>query len=360
VIGVDPPAPDDATTSPTDGGDAEMAPVGWGVLGVANIARRAVIPAIQRSRSSRVVAIASRDASKARSAAAALGIPQWYGSYEALLADPAVEAVYIPLPNHLHVPWSMRAADAGKHVLCEKPIALTAAEARQLLGARDRNQVQIAEAFMVRVHPQWLKTKQLVGSGRIAALHLVTGHFSYRLHAPDNIRNRADFGGGVLYDIGCYPIMLSRWLFGAEPETVFADIHRDPASGVDDLTSGVLRFRTGQACFTCAGTLAAHQRMQLFGTGGRIEVEIPFNAPIDRPCRLVVDDGRDPYGAGAEVIEIPLVDQYALQADRFAQAIRGHGTVAMSLEDSIANMAVIDALFRSEQSGRWETPDSGA
>ncbi len=336
----------------------EIAPVRWGVLGVANIARKAVIPAMQRSRWSRVVAIASRDESRARSAAEAMGIERAHGSYDALLADPEVEAVYIPLPNHLHVPWSVRAADAGKHVLCEKPIALSAAAAQHLKSVRDRNRVLIAEAFMVRVHPQWLKTRDLVRSGRIGTLHLVTGHFSYRLHAADNIRNRADYGGGVLYDIGCYPIMLSRWLFDSEPTEVLADIHHDAATGVDDLTSGVLRFPAGRASFTCGGALVAYQRMHVFGTGGRIEVEIPFNAPNDRPCRIIVDDGRDLRGSGAEVFEFPLVDQYALQADRFSEAIRGRVSVPVSLEDSIANMAVIDALFRSEKSGQWETPDA--
>ncbi len=289
-----------------------------------------------------------------------MGIPRAHGSYDALLADPEVEAVYVPLPNHLHIPWSVRAADAGKHVLCEKPIALSAAAARHLKAARDRNGVLVAEAFMVRVHPQWLKTRELVESGRIGTLRLVTGHFSYRLHAADNIRSRADYGGGVLYDIGCYPIMLSRWLFGTEPKEVLADIHRDPASGVDELTSGVLRFPAGRASFTCGGALVAYQRMHVFGTEGRIEVEVSFNAPNDRPCRIVVDDGRDLHGTGAEVIEFAVVDQFTLQADRFSEAIRGRGSVPVSLEDSIANMAVIDALFRSEKSGRWETPDAAA
>jgi predicted dehydrogenase len=332
-----------------------IAPVRWGVLGAANIAREKVIPAIQRSRHGEVVAIASRDAARARAAADAAGIPRAHGSYEALLADPDVDAIYNPLPNHLHVPWSVRAAEAGKHVLCEKPIALSASEARTLLAARDRTGVQIAEAFMVRTHPQWDAVRALLREGRVGALRLVTGHFSYYRVDPTDIRSRPEWGGGALMDIGCYPVMLSRWLFGAEPEAVVAMIERDPSSGVDRLTSGMLRFATGQATFTCSGQLVSHQRMQLFGTTGRIDVEIPFNAPPDRPVRILVDDGRELGGAG-EAIDVPAVDQYALQADRFAEAVRGVGAVPVPLEDAVGNMAVLDALFRSADSGRWEAP----
>jgi predicted dehydrogenase len=301
------------------------------------------------------VAIASRDLAKARAAADALGVARAHGSYEALLDDPDVVAVYNPLPNHLHVPWSIRAAEAGKHVLCEKPVALSADEARTLLAVRERTGVQIAEAFMVRAHPQWLAVRELVAAGRIGDLRLVTGHFSYCRVDPGDIRSRVEWGGGALMDIGCYPVTLARWLFGAEPLAVVGMIERDPSLGVDRLTSGMLRFERGQATFACSGQLVPHQRMHVFGTTGRIEVEVPFNAPPDRGCRIRVDDGREPGGAG-EAIELPAVDQYALQADRFAEAVRGVGTVPVPLEDSIGNMAVLDALFRSAESGRWEEP----
>lgn len=330
-------------------------PLRWGVLGAANIAVRTVIPAIQRSRHGRVVALASRDLAKARAAADGLGIPRAHGSYEALLADPDVDAIYNPLPNHLHVPWSIRAAEAGKHVLCEKPVALSADEARTLVAARDRTGVQIAEAFMVRTHPQWHGVRAMVADGRIGELRLVAGHFSYYRVDPADIRSRAEWGGGALMDIGCYPVTLARWLYGAEPRRVIGLVERDPALGVDRLASGLLDFAAGQATFTCSGQLVPHQRMQLFGTTGRIEVEIPFNAPPDRPARVRLDDGRVLGGSG-EPIEFPVVDQYALQADRFAEAVRGVGTVAVPLEDSVGNMAVLDALFRSAASGRWETP----
>jgi len=334
----------------------EPAPVRWGVLGAANIAIEKVIPAMMRSARSRVVAIASRSEAKAIGAAKRLGIPRAHGSYEALIADPEIEAIYNPLPNHLHVPWSIRAADAGKHVLCEKPVALSAAEATELRAVRDRTGVLIGEAFMVRTHPQWLEAHRIVNSGRIGELRLVSGHFSYFRRDSNDIRSRPEFGGGALMDIGCYPITLSRWLFGAEPVEVVAQVERDPDFGVDRLASALMRFPNGQATFACSGQLVPFQRMEIFGTRGRIEVEIPFNAPPDRSCRIFVDDGSALGGLAAETIEFPVVDQYMLQADQFSAAIRGKGSVPVSIDDAVANMAVIDALFRSADSGRWEAP----
>jgi predicted dehydrogenase len=329
-------------------------PVRWGVLGAADIAVKKVIPAMRGSSRSQVVAIASRDKRKAVGAARALDIPRAYGSYEELIADPDIEAIYNPLPNHLHVPWSVRAAAAGKHVLCEKPIALSAAEARALRDARDQHGVLIGEAFMVRTHPQWLGVRKLIESGRIGELRLVVGHFSYFRRDPNDIRSRVDWGGGAMLDIGCYPITLSRWLFGSEPLEVTGQLEHDPDMGVDRLGSALLRFATGQASFTCAGQLAPYQRMQILGTRARIEVEIPFNAPPDRACRIWVDDGSQFAGLSAEPIEFPATDQYALQADQFSDAIRGHGEVPVSIEDAIANMAVIDAIFAAAKSRRWE------
>ena len=320
-------------------------PVRWGVLGAANIAVNKVVPAMRSSRLSNTVAIASRDIAKARAAATALGVARAYGSYEELIADPEIEAIYNPLPNHMHVPWSIRAANAGKHVLCEKPIALSAAEARELVAARDANGVQISEAFMVRVHPQWLEAKRLVDAGRVGPLRLVTGHFSYARRDPADIRSNPEWGGGALMDIGCYPIFISRWFFGAEPIEVAGMIETDPEFGVDRLTSALLRFPTGQAAFTCSAQLVPYQRMHLFGEHGRIEVEIPFNAPPDRACRIFVDDGSKLAGASAVTIEIPAVNQYTLQADRFSEAVRGIGSVPVSLENAIGNMGVIDRLF---------------
>jgi predicted dehydrogenase len=328
----------------------------WGVLGVANIAVVKVIPAMQHGERSEIVAIASRDLAKAQQAAAKLGIPKAYGSYEELLADPDIDAIYNPLPNHLHVPWSIKAAEAGKHVLCEKPIGLSAEEAKQLRDARDRTGVKIGEAFMVRTHPQWLKALEWVRAGSIGDLRSIMGYFSYFLLDPTNVRNVFDWGGGGVMDIGCYPIFTSRFIFGSEPRRVLAVIDRDPEMKIDRLTSAILDFPSGQSIFTCSTQLVPYQRMQIFGTKGRIEIEIPFNAPPDYPCRVLLDGSGDLFGRGIETYEAPICDQYTIQGDQFSRAVQGEGDVPVPLESAIANMAVIDAVFRSAESGKWEEP----
>jgi predicted dehydrogenase len=330
--------------------------VRWGILGAANIAVKKVAPAMQRGTRCHIVAIASRELGKAQRAARELGVERAYGSYEELLADPDIEAIYNPLPNHLHVPWTIRAAEAGKHVLCEKPIALSADEARQLLEVRERTGVLIGEAFMVRNHPQWLAVRDLVQRGSIGDLRVVAGHFSYFKRDPNDVRSVLEWGGGGLMDVGCYPITMARWLFGEEPEAAIGIVDRDPELRVDRIVSGLLRFPSGgQATFTSAMQLVHYQRMQLHGTSGRIEVQIPFNAPNDRACRIFVDNGRELGDRSADAIDFPIVDQYTLQGDNFSAAVRGEGEVPVSIEDAIGNMAVIDALFRSETSGKWET-----
>ena len=333
-----------------------MAKIRWGVLGAAKIARTKVIPAMQRAQEGEVTALASRSLETARSAAATLGIAKAYGSYEELLADPDVDAVYIPLPNHLHVPWSIKAAEAGKHVLCEKPIALSADGARTLVAVRDRTGVLIQEAFMVRTHPQWLAVREEVRGGRLGELRAIQMAFSYFNRDPKNVRNQADIGGGALMDIGCYPIVLSRFLFEAEPVRVIASIDRDPEFGTDRLTSALLEFERGQSTFTCSTQLVPYQRTQVLGTRGCIEVEIPVNAPPDRPCRIFFDDGRDAFGTGVETRSFAVCDQYTLQADEISRAIRERRPAPVPLEDSVANMRVIDALVRSARSGNWERP----
>jgi len=324
----------------------EQKPVRWGVLGAANIAVGKVIPAMQQSAHSPVVAIASRNLGKAEAAAHKLGISRAYGSYQELIDDPDVEAIYNPLPNHLHVPWSIKAAEAGKHVLCEKPFALNAGEIAQLIEVRDRKRVQIGEAFMVRTHPQWAAVRELIAEGRIGELRLVAGHFSYFRRDPNDVRSRPDWGGGALLDIGCYPITLSRWLFGEEPTEVVGVIEDDPDFKVDRLASGLLKFSSGQATFSCSMQLVHY----------RIQVEIPYSPPFNHECRILIDDGSKFIGAAGEIITLPAVDQYRLQAERFSEAVRGMGTVPVSLEDARGNMAVIDALFKSAKSGRWESP----
>lgn len=329
--------------------------VRWGILSTANIGIEKVIPAMQRGEWSEVSAIASRDLSNAKQAAQRLGISKAYGSYNELLADDEIEAIYNPLPNHLHVPWTIRAAEAGKHVLCEKPIGLNIDEARQLLHTRNRAGVKIQEAFMVRTHPQWIMTRELIKSGRIGDLRAIIGFFSYFNRDPANIRNRPETGGGALMDIGCYPINLSRFIFGTEPRRVLGLIERDPEMGTDRLTSAILDFPTGQATFTCSTQLVSYQRMQFCGTRGRLEVEIPFNAPPDRPTRILIHDGSDLAGNNPEVRELPVCDQYTIQGDLFSRAIVENSAQAIPLEDAVGNMAAIDALFRSASAGRWET-----
>jgi predicted dehydrogenase len=330
--------------------------VKWGVLGVAGIAVKKVIPAMQRGECSHVIAIASRDLAKAQKIAEQLGIPKAYGSYEEMLADPDVEAVYNPLPNHLHVPWSIKAAEAGKHVLCEKPVSLTVEEARSLLNTRDRTGVKIQEAFMVRTHPQWVRAVELARTGKIGQARSFMGYFSYNNRDPKNIRNIIEYGGGGLMDIGCYLVFTSRLIFGEEPARVSALIEEDPEMRTDVVTSAILHFPSGQCVFTCSTQLVPYQRVQIFGNRGRIEIEIPFNAPPDEPCRIFLDDGADPSGRSAEVLQFDICDQYTIQGDLFSRSIREGTELPVPLEGSVRNMAVIEAIFRSAKSGRWEEP----
>jgi len=330
--------------------------VRWGVLGVAKIATEKVIPAMQRGEWSEVTAIASRDRKKAEAAAGPLGIKKAYGSYEELLRDPDIEAIYNPLPNQLHISWTLKAVEAGKHVLCEKPLSMQADEAKVLLSARDRKHVKLGEAFMVRTHPQWLRTREIVRSGQIGKLHAVAGFFSYFLLDRTNIRNLAECGGGALMDIGCYPINTSRFVYGEEPVRVVSLIDRDPDMKIDRLTSVMLEYPSGHAIFTCGTQTVPYQRMQFMGTKGRIEVEIPFNAPNHKPCRIFIDDGSDLSGSGIKTEQFPVCDQYTIQGDVFSRAIREDGAVPVSIEDAIKNMSVIDAVVRSAASGKWEKP----
>jgi predicted dehydrogenase len=332
--------------------------VKWGILSTASIAQRRVLPAMLDCERAEVVAIGSRSLDKAKAVASKFSISRVYGSYEELFGDPDVEAIYNPLPNHLHVEWSIRAASRGKHVLCEKPISSSVVEARRLLEARDNYRVKIGEAFMVRTHPQWLRVVELVRSGRIGKLRSALGHFSYFNIDPADTRNVLHFAGGALMDIGCYPIKTSRFVFGEEPTRVFGCIERDPSFKTDRLTSAILEFPTGQSVFTVSTQMVYYQKMQFFGTTARIDVEIPFNAPTDKPTRIFVDDGKDLYGGASAITDsLPVCNQFTIQADLFSAAIRENTEVPNPLEDSICNMAVIEALFRSAHSGRWEAPE---
>ena len=325
---------------------SDRAAVRWGVLGCAAIATRKVIPAMQRSTRCDIVAIASRDLPRATGVAARLGIGRAHGSYEALLADPDVEAVYIPLPNHLHAEWAQRAALAGKHVLCEKPLAMDAAEARETVAACERAGVLLMEAFMYRIHPLWQRVRALVDDGAVGELLAIQSWFSYRNVDAGNIRNIAEYGGGAVMDIGCYPINVARWMFDDEPDEVLATVRRDPRFGTDVLTSALLGFGGRHASLTCSTQLEDDQRVHLVGTAGRLSVEIPFNIPPDRPTRIVLAAGGEPPVApGIEIVEVPAADPYGVQGDAFSAAVR-HGTpVPIPPRDAIGNMAVIDRIL---------------
>ena len=318
----------------------------WGILSTADIGVRKVIPGIRRAARCEVAAIASRDGDTARAAADRLGIPTAHGSYDALLADPDVDAVYIPLPNHLHAEWTISALRAGKHVLCEKPLAMTADEAQRMVDVAHETGLHLMEAFMYRHHPTWVAAMDLVDSGRIGTLTAVQSWFSFFNDDPANIRNIRQYGGGALFDIGCYSVNLSRMIFGGEPRRVQASMRRDPASGVDVLTSAILDFDRGIATFTCSTRSESDQRVDIYGSTGRISIGIPFNIPPDRPTSIFLTAGGDPPVAPAtEVLEYPTADPYAVEFERFATAVLDGGPTPVPPEDAVANLRVIDAIF---------------
>ncbi len=321
----------------------------WGVLSTANIGLEKVIPAMQKGEHCEMVAIASSSLEKAQTAAAQLGIPKTYGSYAELLADAEIDAVYIPLPNHLHVPWTSKALEAGKHVLCEKPIGLTTAEAEDLLDeTRKQPELKVMEAFMYRHHPQWIKARQLVYEGKIGTLQSIHSFFSYYNVDPGNIRNMAQIGGGGLMDIGCYCISLARFILGREPQRVFGKLEYDPEFKTDRLCSGILDFGSQSATFTCATQLTPYQRVNIFGTEGRVEIEIPFNAPTDRPCRIWHQQTDE-----IEEIVLEICDQYTIQGDLFSLAVLKDTEVPTPLKDSAANMKVLEAVVLSSERETW-------
>jgi predicted dehydrogenase len=328
-----------------------MKKVRWGILGTATIAREAVLPAMQKPeycRNLEVAAVASRDLSKAQALAAAFGIDLAFGSYEALLAEPSIDAVYIPLPNHLHVPFAIRAIEAGKHVLCEKPIALSASQAEELVRAADDHaHLKVMEAFMYRHHPQWQWAMQVIREGRIGDVRMVHSCFYFYDDNPAGILHHPEYGGGCLMDIGCYPVSLSRWLFQAEPLHVAAIMENNPGCVVDRSIAGIMQFPTGTATFSCSTQLANFQHVSAHGTRGRMELELPFNPPTDRPhCALLETDGV------VQQIHFDACDHYGIQADLFSRAILEDTEVPTPIHDALANMRVIEQLARSGKSAR--------
>jgi predicted dehydrogenase len=334
-----------------------MRKIQWGILSTANIGIKRVIPAILSGERGAIGAIASRDASRAAEVAARFAVPRSHGSYQALLDDAAIDAIYNPLPNHLHVEWTVKALNAGKHVLCEKPLGLNAPQTQAIVEARDRSRKHVIEAFMVRHHPQWQRVRALVRGGRIGTVRSIQSAFLFTVLDPNNVRNQASLGGGALYDVGCYPLVTARYIFGAEPTRAIAMIDHDASVGVDTLTCGLLEFPGGgQLVFSSAFRAAAYQRVTILGTEGRIEMPVPFTPPKDLACRITIDSGKSLDGTSAEFEDFPAVDQYALQCDAAAAVFLGEAEQEFPIEDGIATMRSIDALYRSAASGRWEVP----
>ena len=329
-----------------------MKKLNWGILSTAKIGIEKVIPAMQQGKLSEIVAIASRTHESAREAAKNLKIPKAFGSYQDLLDDTSIDAVYIPLPNHMHVPWTIKALAANKHVLCEKPIALTATEAKELLKETEKfPHLKVMEAFMYRHHPQWIQALELINGGGIGMVKTIHSFFSYYNDDPENIRNMVDIGGGGLMDIGCYCISLARLIFDEEPQRVFGKIEYDPGFETDRICSGILDFVQGTSTFTCSTQLVPYQRVNVFGTKGRIEIEIPFNAPPDKPCKMLFQNNEI-----IEEIEIKICDQYTIQGDLFSLSVLKNEKVPTPIEDAVENMKVLEAVIRSAEKEEWCTP----
>jgi predicted dehydrogenase len=326
-----------------------MSKTRWGVLSTSKFAQTKIIPAMKHCLHAEIAAIASRNLDTAEETAQRLGIAKAYGSYEELLADAELDVIYNPMPNHMHIDWSIKALEAGKHVLCEKPIGLSSAEGQRLLdAAKQHPKLKVMEAFMYRHHPQWQRAKQLVAEGKIGELRTIQSFFSYFNTDANNIRNQADIGGGAMMDIGCYNVSLSRFIFGEEPKRVLGIVERDPQFQTDRLSAGILDFGRGTATFTCSTQLSPYQRVNIFGTEGRIEIEIPFNAPPDKPCKMWLQQGSE-----IEEIVFDICDQYTIQSDLFSLAILNGTPVPTPLEDAVANMKVIEAVFESSEKGNW-------
>lgn len=324
----------------------------WGILGASKLALEKIIPAMADQEEFEVNAIASRSLDKAREVAQRLSIPRYFGSYEELIQDPDIDVVYIPLPNDLHVEFTLKCITAGKHVLCEKPLSLNAHEIDLLIEARDRHNVKVGEAFMVKTHPQWIKTKELVQNGELGNVSVVHGFFSYHNVKPENIRNKPEHGGGAIWDIGCYPVFTSRYVLGEEPTRLVASMEYDKKFKTDKLASVLLEFPSARVLFSVSTQLVPYQRMQFFGDQKELEVRIPFNAPPDRPCEIRIHSG-DLFNEKYETVSFDICNQYTLQAKAFSQSIVDDTEVPVPLEDAKANAKVLEAIFLSAKEGRW-------
>lgn len=326
-----------------------MDKVRWGIISTAKIGVDLVIPAMQDKTYCDVTAIASRDLEKAQAVAGQLGIPKAYGSYEQLFADPEIDAVYNPLPNHMHLEWTVKALEAGKHVLSEKPSGLNAAEAQKMGAVAKRYpELKLMEAFMYRFHPQWQLARRMVLDGEIGELRTIQTFFSFYNDDPTNIRNIKEYGGGAMLDIGCYAISTARFIFGDEPKRLVGIVEYDPEMEIDRMASAILDFGYGTAEFTVSTQVEPYQRVHIVGTQGWLQIEIPFNAPTDRPCKMW-------HQKDNQVKEIVLetANQYEMQGEVFCNAILDDTEVPTPWADAIANMKAIDAVFESHRIGGW-------
>ncbi|MBT4482349.1 MAG: Gfo/Idh/MocA family oxidoreductase [Candidatus Latescibacteria bacterium] len=326
-----------------------MKPVRWGIVGAAKIFIKAVILPMQKSELMELYAVASRNPEKAKQISRQYGIPRSFSSYEELLADKSIEAVYIPLPNNIHLEWIKKAADAGKHILCEKPLGLNGGEAQEALEYARKKGVLLMEAFMYRFHPQWIRAKELISTENIGSLRAVQTFFSYNNTDPKNIRNILETGGGAVLDIGCYAISTARYLFGREPKRVVSLINRSPAFKTDILSSGIMDFGDGHSTFTVGTQSYPYQKVDIIGSGGRIHIHIPFNTYTDVPAEITVTNS-----VGSRKLLLGPEDQYKLQFERFSEAVRSDGPAPTPPEDAVNNLNVMDAFFKSEKSGGWE------
>ena len=326
-----------------------MSKVKWGILSTARIGLEKVVPAIQKGQFSEVIAIGSREKALAEKYAEDLGIPRAYGSYNEVLNDPEVQAIYIPLPNHLHVEWSLNSMEAGKHVLCEKPIARNRTEMEILLEVSEKYpDLKVMEAFMYRFHPQWLTTKDLILKGEIGELRHIQSFFFYDNRDPSDIRNIAAYGGGGLLDIGCYCVSLARFLFGTEPERAMGCLEYDPLFKIDRMASGILEFPNGTATFTCGTQANPFQHATILGTEGRIEMDLPINPPLDKPYEILIE-----CSSNCREIVFDVTNQFTLQFDRFSEAVIQDMVVPIPLEDAYNNIKVIDGIIESHKTCKW-------
>lgn len=324
----------------------------WGVLSTAKIGREQVLPAIADSANGVLTAVASRDVAKARALADRFGAPHAFGSYDELLASPHVDGVYIPVPTSQHVEWTARAIEAKKHVLVEKPLALDAKDIAPLIALRDRHKVLVCEAFMVIYHPQWIKVRELIAGGAIGRLRQVQGCFTYYNVDPANMRNQLDLGGGGLLDIGVYPVVSTRFSADREPLRVQATIERDKTFGTDVYSSVRADFGYFELSFYVSTQMAGRQSMVFHGDKGFIEVASPFNAGVYDHHRVELHNQNH---AEAQIFRFPGVQQYKLEAEAFVRAALGGGDRVFTLEESVLNQRVIDAIFRAGDKDGWET-----